>query len=108
MGVTPRLRTIEPFRARFKPKRDANCKFADWLRSASGETVDPDTVLDCKIKRIHEYNRQLLNALRIIVLYNRLREKSRSERANPNILLCRQSGAGPPPGKTDHQNSSTT
>src|SRR4029450_11744638 len=40
----------------------------------SGVAVDPDTIFDCQIKRIHEYKRQLLNALRIVTLYNRLRE----------------------------------
>ena len=39
-----------------------------------GQVVDPDTIFDCQVKRIHEYKRQLLNALRIVVLYNRLRE----------------------------------
>ena len=44
-----------------------------------GQSVDPDTIFDCQVKRIHEYKRQLLNALRIVVLYNRLRaEPARS------------------------------
>ncbi|MGA2416524.1 MAG: glycogen/starch/alpha-glucan phosphorylase [Candidatus Sulfotelmatobacter sp.] len=55
-------------------KRDAKAQFANWVKSTSGQIVDPHTVFDCHIKRIHEYKRQLLNALRIIVVYNRLRE----------------------------------
>ena len=39
--------------------------------------MDPNTIFDCHIKRIHEYKRQLLNALRIVVLYNRLRDNPR-------------------------------
>jgi glycogen phosphorylase len=50
-------------------KREAKAQFAYWLKSSSGVTVDPDTIFDCQIKRIHEYKRQLLNALRIVVLY---------------------------------------
>jgi len=57
-----------------KAKREAKWQFADWLRWSSGQTVDPDTIFDCQVKRIHEYKRQLLNALRIVVLYNRLRD----------------------------------
>ncbi|HKA19793.1 MAG TPA: glycogen/starch/alpha-glucan phosphorylase [Blastocatellia bacterium] len=55
-------------------KRTAKAEFATWLKKTSGQTVDPNTVFDCQIKRIHEYKRQLLNVLRIIVLYNRQRE----------------------------------
>jgi starch phosphorylase len=44
----------------------------------TGENVDVDSIFDCQIKRIHEYKRQLLNALRIVVLYDRLRK-------NPNF-----------------------
>jgi starch phosphorylase len=55
-------------------KRQAKYQFADWLKRTSGRTIDPDTIFDCQIKRIHEYKRQLLNALRIVVFYNRLRE----------------------------------
>src|SRR5262249_28926254 len=75
------LRKLEPlaadasFSASFlKGKRSAKREFADWLRSSTGEVVDPDSIFDCQIKRIHEYKRQLLNALRIVVIYNRLRE----------------------------------
>ena len=63
------------FRSAFlKAKRDAKRRFADWLKSSCGETVDPDSIFERQIKRIHEYKRQLLNALRIAVLYNQLRE----------------------------------
>jgi glycogen phosphorylase len=55
-------------------KREAKTQFADWLKSTSGQTVDPGTIFDCQVKRIHEYKRQLLNALRIVIIYNRLRE----------------------------------
>jgi starch phosphorylase len=48
--------------------------FAHWLQSAHGVTIDPDSLFDCQVKRIHEYKRQLLNALRIVVLYNRIHE----------------------------------
>jgi len=55
-------------------KREAKAEFANWLKLTSGQIVDPDTIFDCQVKRIHEYKRQLLNALRIVVMYNRLRE----------------------------------
>ena len=57
-----------------RAKRDAKVQFANWLKSTSGHTVDPSTIFDSQVKRIHEYKRQMLNALRIVVLYNRLRE----------------------------------
>jgi len=63
-----------------KAKRDSKSQFADWLRGYSGQTVDPDTIFDCHVKRFHEYKRQMLMALRIVVLYNRVR-------ANPNIEM---------------------
>ena len=55
-------------------KRDAKRQFCDWYRYSTGQTLDPDAIFDCQVKRIHEYKRQLLNALRIVVLYNRLRQ----------------------------------
>jgi glycogen phosphorylase len=78
------LKQLKPFaedsnaRDRFlKSKREAKVEFANWLKSTSGQVVDPDTIFDCHIKRIHEYKRQLMNALRIVICYNRLRENPR-------------------------------
>ena len=63
------------FRAAFlKAQHECKAQFADWLKSTANVTVDPQTIFDSQVKRIHEYKRQLLNALRIVVLYNRLRE----------------------------------
>jgi starch phosphorylase len=61
-----------------KAKREAKVRFAAWLKSATGQVVDPESIFDTQIKRIHEYKRQLLNALHIVVLYHRLR-------ANPKL-----------------------
>jgi glycogen phosphorylase len=69
-------------------KRAAKSAFAEWLRSTSGHTVDPDSIFDSQIKRIHEYKRQLLNALRIIVLYNQLRENPTLEMAPRTFLFA--------------------
>ncbi|HKT49385.1 MAG TPA: glycogen/starch/alpha-glucan phosphorylase [Candidatus Angelobacter sp.] len=57
-----------------KAKHTAKTEFATWLKQTSGQIVDPDSIFDSQIKRIHEYKRQLLNALRVVALYNRLRE----------------------------------
>ncbi len=75
------LAADQNFRDAFrKAKRDSKSQFADWLRHSAGQAVDPDTIFDCHVKRFHEYKRQMLMALRIVVLYNRLR-------ANPDLEM---------------------
>jgi glycogen phosphorylase len=69
------------FRAGFcQAKQAAKVRFAEWLKSATGQSVDPTTIFDSQIKRIHEYKRQLLNVLHIVILYNRLRN-------DPNLKM---------------------
>jgi starch phosphorylase len=76
LGQLARLRPLaddRAFRDLFRAaKHRTKSEFAGWL-AAAGVRVDPGTVFDSQVKRIHEYKRQLLNALRIIVLYDRLR-----------------------------------
>jgi glycogen phosphorylase len=62
-------------------KREAKARFAQWLRSTSGVSVDPGSIFDSQVKRIHEYKRQLLNGLRVVVLYDRLRQSPDLEMA---------------------------
>ena len=63
-----------------KAKRETKSQFANWLKATYGQIVDPDSIFDSQVKRIHEYKRQLLNALRVVVLYNRVRQ-------NPNLEI---------------------
>jgi glycogen phosphorylase len=74
-------------------KRATKAAFADWVRSTSGQTLDPDTIFDAQVKRIHEYKRQLLNALRIVVLYNRLRENPTLEMTPRTFLFAGKAAA---------------
>ena len=74
-----RLRDLLPFRddaafqeAFAKVKRQNKVLFSNFLKSNQGETIDPDFMMDVQAKRLHEYKRQLLNALHILVLYNRI------------------------------------
>jgi len=77
------------FRHAFRgAKRASKEAFAEWLRSTSGQTIDPRTMFDSQVKRVHEYKRQLLNALRIVVLYNRLRENPALEMAPRTFLFA--------------------
>jgi len=54
-------------------KRANKAALADALADAV-PGLDPDTLFDCQVKRIHEYKRQLLNVLRVVALYHRLRD----------------------------------
>ena len=62
------------FRDEFvRVKRSNKLRLAQTIQQRLGVKVDPDSLFDVQIKRIHEYKRQLLNVLHVITLYNRLR-----------------------------------
>jgi len=60
-------------------KRQNKIALADWIKTHTGITVDPDSLFDIHVKRIHEYKRQHLNVLRIVTAYQRLKEDPRTE-----------------------------
>ena len=53
-------------------KRRNKERFGAWINRHQGLVLDPDMMFDVQVKRLHEYKRQLLNALHILVLYNRI------------------------------------
>ena len=57
-------------------KHDNKVALNDWLIRQHGMSFAPESLLDCQVKRIHEYKRQLLNILRVIDTYLRLRDGS--------------------------------
>jgi starch phosphorylase len=75
------IRHIEPFAAdaRFRKewsrvKRGNKSRLAAIIKERTGIVLDPDSLFDIQVKRIHEYKRQHLNLLHIITLYNRIKK----------------------------------
>lgn len=55
-------------------KQNNKAKLARYIKSNEGIDIDPDSLFDIQVKRIHEYKRQLLNALHIVYLYHKIKE----------------------------------
>ena len=67
------MRDDAAFREKFaKVKRENKLRLSQWLILSQSDGFDPDFMLDAQAKRLHEYKRQLLNALHLLVLYNRI------------------------------------
>jgi starch phosphorylase len=88
------LKKLEPladdaeFRRRFREVKEANkTALSEYLEKKSGLSIPPDFLLDCQVKRLHEYKRQLLNIFHIITLYNRLREGKCDGPFTPRTIL---------------------
>uniref|UniRef100_A0A8C1VC05 Alpha-1,4 glucan phosphorylase n=1 Tax=Cyprinus carpio TaxID=7962 RepID=A0A8C1VC05_CYPCA len=56
-----------------KVKQDNKLKFAQYLEKVYNVDINPASMFDVHVKRIHEYKRQLLNCLHVITMYNRIK-----------------------------------
>ena len=75
------------FRLQFRAVKHANKELlADIIRMRLKLTIDPASLFDVQIKRIHEYKRQLLNVLHIVTRYNRIKE-GRAENLVPRTMI---------------------
>lgn len=55
-------------------KKTKKVELADYIKKTEGIEIDPNSIFDIQVKRLHEYKRQLLNAIHIVDLYNRLKK----------------------------------
>ena len=62
-----------------KVKRENKVIFANYLQKSTGQVIDPDSIFDCQVKRMHEYKRQHLNALNIAAEYLYLKSNPNAE-----------------------------
>jgi len=95
------LRKLEPFAddPEFQDswrtvKRLKKEQLAKWLKQTSGVVIDPVSLFDVQIKRIHEYKRQLLNILHVVFLYNKMLEHPELPFVPRTILLGGKAAPG--------------
>lgn len=75
------------FAGRWKEVKRANKEaLCGYILKHTGLVVDPDSMFDVQVKRIHEYKRQLLNVLHIVTLYNRIKDNP-SARVVPRTFI---------------------
>jgi len=75
-------------------KRTAKDRLAQLVRERTGVAVDPDSLFDIQVKRIHEYKRQHLNALHIVTLYDRLTRDARFDCAPRTFVFGGKAAPG--------------
>jgi glycogen phosphorylase len=66
-----------------KIKQDNKLYLTNYIKQTTGIEVDPNSIFDIQVKRLHEYKRQLMNILQVLDLYNQLK-------ANPNLDICKR------------------
>lgn len=77
-------RVIEEF---IDCKLAAKKALAEYIKLHEGIDIDPDSIYDCQVKRIHEYKRQLMNAFRILYIYDGLKKGIITGRYNTTFII---------------------
>ncbi|MBQ5951602.1 MAG: glycogen/starch/alpha-glucan phosphorylase, partial [Lachnospiraceae bacterium] len=75
-------------------KRDNKVRLANYIRATSGVEVDPDSIFDIQIKRLHEYKRQLMNILHVMYLYSKLKENPAMDMVPRTFIFGGKAAAG--------------
>ena len=85
-GLLPAVDDAD-FRARFADiKRQNKVQLSEFIQQRTDVVVDPASLFDIQVKRLHEYKRQLLNLMQVIARYNRLRD-GKGEGMTPRTVV---------------------
>ena len=75
-------------------KRDNKVRLAKYISKANGINVNPDSMFDIQVKRLHEYKRQLLNVLHIMYLYNKIKDNPDGDFVPRTFIFAAKASAG--------------
>jgi len=90
-----KLADDERFQADFRAVKRANKEYlARLTKERLGLNINPDSLFDVQVKRIHEYKRQLLNLLHVITLYNRIRSNPSQETMPRTVIIAGKAAPG--------------
>ena len=93
-GLVP-LAGQEGFRAAWgEVKAENKRRLADYIEKANGLRVRIDSIFDCQVKRFHEYKRQLLNAMHVITMYNRIKQNPKAAVVPRTIIFAGKAAPG--------------
>ena len=62
-------------------------RLAKYIKQHNGIEVDPRSIFDVQVKRLHEYKRQLLNILHVMYLYNQIKDHPEMDIVSKNIYF---------------------
>ena len=75
-------------------KRKNKVRLAKYIKEHNGIEVDPDSIFDVQVKRLHEYKRQLLNIMHVMYLYNQIKANSKMEFYPRTFIFGAKAAAG--------------
>ncbi len=70
-----------------KVKQENKHHLTEWILKTQNQQINPMSIFDMQVKRIHEYKRQLLNVLHIITMYNRIKAKPDGEYVPRTVMI---------------------